>query len=66
MQYTCSNCQFVCHPDPAVRKRRLAAIRNSGVIIEDQSGQKKAVSQEEAEKYVSGLPEERRRLYSDR
>ena len=65
MQYTCSNCQFVCHPDPAVRKRRLAAIRNSGAIIEDRDGQKKAVSPEEAERYVSGLPAERRRLYTD-
>ncbi|MDR1404560.1 MAG: hypothetical protein LBJ20_03205 [Candidatus Methanoplasma sp.] len=65
MQYTCSNCQFVCHPDPEVRKKRLSMLRNSGAVIEDSDGNRTAVSPEEAEKYVSELPSERRRLYSD-
>ncbi|MDR0778444.1 MAG: hypothetical protein LBE48_03280, partial [Methanomassiliicoccaceae archaeon] len=30
MQYACCNCQFVCDPDIAVRKRRLELLRKSG------------------------------------
>ncbi|MCL1978694.1 MAG: hypothetical protein FWG60_00840, partial [Methanomassiliicoccaceae archaeon] len=36
MQYTCSNCQFVCHPDKNVRKRRHDILINSGVVIEEE------------------------------
>ncbi|MDR3205634.1 MAG: hypothetical protein LBT41_00825 [Candidatus Methanoplasma sp.] len=65
MQYTCSNCQFVCHPDPAVRRSRLKMLRNSGVVVEDADGNKTAMPPKEAAEFVAGLPEERRRLYTD-
>ncbi|MCL2149129.1 MAG: hypothetical protein FWH47_07370 [Methanomassiliicoccaceae archaeon] len=65
MQYTCSNCQFVCHPDKAVRKRRHALLVGGGVVVEDEGGGKRAVSPEEAEELLSGMPEERRRLFTD-
>ena len=65
MQYTCSNCQFVCHPDKKVRKGRYQLLRNSGVVIEEEDGRKHAVSPEEAEKFLSKMNEERRRLFTD-
>jgi len=65
MQYTCSNCQFVCHPDKNVRKKRHDLLMNSGVVIEDEDGTKRAVSPEEAEEFLSRMPEERRKLFTD-
>jgi epoxyqueuosine reductase QueG len=65
MQYTCSNCQFVCHPDKNVRKERLALLRAGGVIVEEEDGTKRAVTPKEAEAFISKMPPERRRLYTD-
>ena len=65
MQYTCSNCQFVCHPDIGVRKRRYELLRNGGTVIEEEDGRKHAVCPEEAERFISGMTQERRRLFTD-
>lgn len=50
MEYTCSNCHFVCHPDKEVRKARYKMLTDSGVIIQEPDGTLKAVSPEEAKK----------------
>ena len=65
MQYTCSNCQFVCHPDKKIRKRRYEALMNGGVVIEEEDGTKHAVSPEEAEAFLSKMPEDRKRLFTN-
>jgi len=65
MQYVCSNCQFVCHPDRKIRKMRHELLVNSGVVIEEEDGTKHAVSPGEAEEFLKNMPEERRRLFSD-
>jgi len=65
MQYTCSNCQFVCHPDKRIRKERYELLANSGVVIEEEDGTKRAVSPEEAEEVLKRMPENRRSLFSD-
>ena len=65
MQYTCSNCQFVCHPDPGVRKRRLELLLESGVVVEDEDGKKYAVTPQKADDLLSKMPPERRRLFTD-
>jgi len=65
MQYTCSNCQFVCHPDRSVRKKRHELLINSGVVIEEEDGTKRAVSPEEAEEFLNKMPEDRRKLFTD-
>ncbi|MDR2846503.1 MAG: hypothetical protein LBV63_04390 [Candidatus Methanoplasma sp.] len=65
MQYTCSNCQFVCHPDRSVRKKRFELLAKSGVVIEGADGIKRAVSPEEADRFLAELPEEKRRLYTE-
>jgi len=65
MQYTCCNCQFVCHPDIKVRKRRLEQLKKGGVIIEDAEGNKRAVSPQEAEEFLSRMSAERKELFID-
>jgi len=65
MQYSCCNCQFVCHPDIKVRKRRLELLTKSGVVIEEEDGRKRAVSPREANEFYSKMPPERRRLFID-
>ena len=63
LEYTCSNCQFICHPDKEVRKNRFKMLKNSGVIIEDEEGNRKAVTPEEAKEIFKHLSKERRKLY---
>jgi epoxyqueuosine reductase QueG len=48
MEYTCSNCHFVCHPDKEVRKARYQMLTESGVVIQEPDGTRRAVSPEEA------------------
>ncbi|MCL2142670.1 MAG: hypothetical protein FWH44_00180 [Methanomassiliicoccaceae archaeon] len=65
MQYTCSNCQFVCHPDIDVRKKRYELLRNGGVVIEEEDGRKHSVTPPEAEKFISDMLDERKKLFID-
>jgi epoxyqueuosine reductase QueG len=65
MQYTCSNCQFVCHPDKEVRKRRHKMLMESGIVIEGEDGTKHAVSSKEAEEFLERMPEDRRKLFME-
>jgi epoxyqueuosine reductase QueG len=65
MQYTCSNCQFVCHPDKEIRKRRYDLLKNSGVVIEEEDGTKRAVSADEAERFLEKMPDDRRKLFME-
>ncbi|WP_269850838.1 hypothetical protein [Methanosarcina horonobensis] len=61
MEYTCSNCHFVCHPDKEVRKARYKMLTDSGVIIQEPDGTLKAVSPEEAKKYIESMTPERKK-----
>lgn len=63
MEYTCSSCHFVCHPDKEIRKARYKMLTESGVVIQEPDGTLKAVSPEEAKQYVEAMPPERRKLY---
>jgi len=65
MQYSCCNCQFVCDPDIKVRKRRFELLKGSGVVIEEEDGRKHAVAPEEAQEFVSKMPPERKKLFTD-
>jgi epoxyqueuosine reductase QueG len=65
MQYTCSTCQFVCHFDKNVRKKRYELFKESGVIIEDELGNRTPISPNQAEKIIEEMPEDRRKLYID-
>ena len=63
MEYTCSNCHLVCHPDKAVRKARYKMLIESGVVIQEPDGTRRVVSPEEAKEYLKSMPLERRKLY---
>ena len=63
INFTCGNCQLICHSDKDERKRRYDLLRNSGVVIQNADGSLEAVAPDIAEKYVSELPDERRALY---
>ena len=63
MEYTCSNCHFVCHPDKEVRKARYRMLTESGVVIQEPDGTIRVVSPEEAKEYLEAGPPERRKLY---
>ena len=65
MQYTCSTCQFICHPDKKTRIDRYKLFKNSGVVIEDEDGNRKAVSPEEGDKIIEKISKERKSLYID-
>ena len=56
MEYTCSNCHFVCHPDKEVRKARYRMLIESGVVIQEPDGTRRAVSPEEAKEYIKSMP----------
>jgi len=60
---TCGNCQLICHPDRAERKRRYKMLRNSGVVIQHADGSLEAVSPDEARKRLDAMPPEQRALY---
>jgi epoxyqueuosine reductase QueG len=63
INFTCGNCQLLCHPDKAERKRRYKLLTESGVVIQHADGSLEAVAPEIAERYVSELPDERRAMY---
>jgi hypothetical protein len=63
MEYTCSNCHFVCHPNKEVRKARYRMLTESGVVIQEPDGTRRAVSPEEAKEYLKSMSPERRKLY---
>lgn len=65
MQYTCSTCQFICHPDKKTRTRRYALFKKSGVIVEDEKGNRKVVTPDEAEKIIEKMPNDKKSLYTD-
>ena len=60
---TCGNCQLICHPDKDERKRRYQYLIKSGVIIQNPDGTLKAVSPEQARKYILDVSPEVRALY---
>ncbi|HMK46526.1 MAG TPA: hypothetical protein VK436_07855 [Methanocella sp.] len=62
-EYTCGNCQLVCHPDKSVRQRRAKMVLQSGAIVQNPDGSKEAVKPEEARRQIDEMEPERRRLY---
>ncbi len=60
---TCGNCQIVCVPDKAERKRRLKLLTKGGVIVQNTDGTLEAVSPEEAKNRLAAMDPELRSLY---
>jgi epoxyqueuosine reductase QueG len=63
LNLTCGNCQLVCHPDRAERKRRYQLLVKSGVVVQNEDGSLEAVTPEIAEKRLSEMPAEQRAMY---
>ena len=63
IQFTCGNCQLVCHPDKSVRKRRYRMLMDSGVVVQDPDGMLRVASPEAALAHLAALPPEIRALY---
>ena len=60
---TCGNCQLVCHPDKAVRRRRHKLLTESGVVVQREDGRLEARPTEEAQRYVDSLKSEVKAFY---
>ena len=60
---TCGNCALVCSPDAATRKNRLHSVQNSGVVIQDDDGEVRAVSPDEARQHLDAMSPEQRATY---
>lgn len=63
LNFTCGNCQLICHPDRKERKRRYKLLRKSGVVIQSPDGSIKAVSPEEARIHLDAMNPSQRALY---
>ncbi len=63
LDYSCSHCQLVCHPDPNVRKERFKMVTQGRVVVQNDDGSYSAVSPEEATRRLDAMEPERRRLY---
>ena len=64
IEYTCSLCQFVCHPQKEVRKERYKKLVNSGVIIEE-NGKRSPVTPKKADEIFEKMSIEKKKLYTD-
>jgi epoxyqueuosine reductase QueG len=65
LNFTCGNCQLVCHPDREERKRRHKLLVKSGVVIQHSDGSLEAVSPKAAEKHLARMRPEQRACYED-
>jgi len=63
INFTCGNCQLLCHPDRAERKRRYKLLTKSGVVVQRPDGKLEAVTPSEAEQHVVAMSPEQRALY---
>jgi len=63
IEFTCCHCMLVCHPDKEVRKKRHKMLIESGVIIQNPDGSRKAVTAEEAIKNITAMEPDRKALY---
>jgi epoxyqueuosine reductase len=63
LELTCCHCMLVCHPDKDVRNKRHKILIESGVIVQDADGARKAVTAEEAIKHIDSMKPERKALY---
>ena len=62
-EFTCGNCQLVCHPDKEERKRRHKMLTESGVVVQNPNGSYRAMSPKAAEEYLAVMDPKVRALY---
>ncbi len=64
IEYTCSLCQFVCHPEKEVRSVRYKKLLNSNVIIE-KNGERIQVTKKIADEKFENMNSKTKKLYTD-
>lgn len=64
IEYTCSLCQLICHPNKEVRRERYKKLVNSGVTIEE-NGKRVPVTPEKANELFDKMPTQKKKLYTD-
>lgn len=62
---TCVNCQLLCHPERAERKRRYKLVIQNGVVVQHADGSLEAVSPAAAKQHLTAMTPERRACYED-
>jgi hypothetical protein len=65
LNFTCGNCQLICHPDRDERKRRRRLLVRSGVVVQNADGSLEAVSPEMAEERLAAMSPGQRACYED-
>jgi len=65
LNFTCGNCQLLCHPDRAERKRRYKLLTKSGVVVQHPDGSLEAVPPEVAKRHLTAMSPEQRACYED-
>jgi epoxyqueuosine reductase QueG len=64
-EFTCGNCQLICHPDKEERKKRHKTLTESGVVVQDSDGCYRATSPDDAIKHLSAMSPRVRSLYEN-
>jgi len=65
INFTCGNCQLLCHPDRSERKRRYELLTKSGVVVQHPDGSLEAVSPSVAKRHLAAMSAEQRACYED-
>ncbi len=65
LNFTCGNCQLICHPDRDERKRRRKLLVKNGVVVQHPDGSLEAVSPAMAEKHLAAMSPEQRACYEE-
>jgi hypothetical protein len=65
LNFTCGNCQLICHPDREERKRRHKLLTRSGVVVQHLDGSLEAVSPDMAERHLAEMTPEQRSCYEE-
>jgi epoxyqueuosine reductase len=65
INFTCANCQLLCHPDRTERKRRYKLLTKSGVVVQHADGTLEAVRPEVAKQHFAAMSPEQRARYEE-
>lgn len=63
VQLTCGNCQIICWGDTKETAKNFKILKNSGCIIQENTGELRVLPTKKAQEYFNSLPKKRRKLY---
>ncbi len=65
INFTCGNCQLLCHPERAERKRRYKLLAGNGVVVQHADGSLEAVPPGAAKRHLAAMSPEQRACYEE-